>query len=189
MGKAMILITILLLLAGAWLIFFGESGVAEFNLGGVSPRLVGAPTAADSGYDVPALVDNYRNDEFRFSLRMPEGFTASTLPADDGGGKSVIMQDSVGNGIQIYVTPETGDARVLTADDVRAAIPDMQITDVQDVEIGDDYRGVAFLSDNEAFGGASREVWFYFRGTLYQISTYARLDPLLKAMFGTWKFF
>jgi hypothetical protein len=29
----------------------------------------------------------------------------------------------------------------------------------------------------------------YFPGNLYQISTYARLDPLLQAMFGTWKFF
>jgi len=65
----------------------------------------------------------------------------------------------------------------------------MQVTGVQPVEIGDDYTGVAFRSDNPAFGGASREVWFVFHGNLYQISTYEHLDSLLQTMFSTWKFF
>ena len=65
----------------------------------------------------------------------------------------------------------------------------MKVIDDQILEIGNNYKGVAFRSDNAAFDGDSREVWFVFKGNLFQISTYARLDPLLKAMFATWKFF
>ena len=67
-------------------------------------------------------------------------------------------------------------------------IPDLLITDAQTVEIGDNYKGLAFKSDNSAFGGASREVWFVFRNNLYQISTYEKFDELLKKVFSTWVF-
>jgi hypothetical protein len=120
---------------------------------------------------------------------MPEDFNAQELPFASDEAHTIVLQNSKGEGIQILVTPHQGDAKTLTADDVRSSIPDMQVTEEQEVEIGADYKGVAFKSDNDAFEGASREVWFFFRGNLYQISTYAYLDPLLKSMFGTWKFF
>lgn len=181
---------------GAWFVFRG-GGLANFDIGTIQPRLVGAAAAVESDYVVPELADNYRNSEYKFSLTMPEGFRSSELPADEGGGKAIIFQDDAGNGIQIYVTPFSGTQKILTADDIRRDIPDMQVENVQDVEVGSDYRGVAFMSDNDAYGGSSREVWFIFCGSqraqsscnLYQISTYARLDNLLQAMFGTWKFF
>ncbi len=44
------------------------------------------------------------------------------------------------------------------------------------------------MSDNPAFAGASREVWFVFNTNLYQISTYTEFDELLKGLFGTWQF-
>jgi hypothetical protein len=176
---------LILLLAGAW--FALRPGTLE--LGGISPRLIGTSAAVESDYVVPPVVGDYTNDEFRFSLKMPDGFRSSELPPDDSGAKTILLQDAQGNGIQIYITPDIGDMRTLTASDIRASIPDMQVENEQIVEIGDDYKGIAFMSDNEAFSGASREVWFYFRGNLYQISTYARLDNLLQAMFVTWRFF
>ncbi|MBI5457878.1 hypothetical protein HY971_04110 [Candidatus Kaiserbacteria bacterium] len=144
---------------------------------------------ADEPYRGAPLTKNYKNDTYRFSLSMSEDFSAQELPLDESGAHTILLQNAKGEGIQILVTPNQGTEKTLTTNDVRASIPDMKVTDEQAVEIGSDYTGVAFLSNNDAFGGASREVWFYFRGNLYQISTYARLDPLLKAMFGTWKFF
>ncbi len=138
-------------------------------------------------YVVPPMVNDYSNERFRFSLKLPQGFSATELPFD-GVGNAIVLQDQANNGIQIYVTEGVGDANELTADMVRKDIPEMEISEVQPVEIGQGHRGIAFMSDNEAYGGASREVWFYFGGNLYQISTYARLDALLQAMFGTWKF-
>lgn len=146
----------------------------------------------------PALGPTYINKRFSFSVQMPQGFRAQELPGTDadGGGQIVTLQNAKGDGVQILITKYPEDLHELTGNDVRAAIPDMRVVQDQVVEIGDDYRGVAFMSDNEAFGGASREVWFVYpecsRGVcqpyLFQISTYARLDPLLKSMFSTWKF-
>lgn len=45
-----------------------------------------------------------------------------------------------------------------------------------------------FQSDNPAFDGASREVWFVYNDYLYQISAYAEFDEFLKELFGTWQF-
>lgn len=145
-----------------------------------------APT--EESFIVPPLTEEYRNEALRFSLLLPEGFTAGELPVDDEGGRTIILQNERGEGIQIYSRP-FDNIRNLTADMVRADIPDMRISDIQKLEVGENHSGIAFLSDNEAFGGSSREVWFVFRGNLYQISTYARLDALLQTMFETWKFF
>src|SRR3990167_4703188 len=66
--------------------------------------------------------------------------------------------------------------------------PDMVIKDAQEVSIGDKRKGLAFGSDNAAFDGDSREVWFVFGGKLYQISAYMKHDDLLKGVFETWQF-
>lgn len=138
-------------------------------------------------YTVPVLTQEYKNDMYRFSLMLPQNFTVRTIPSETGA--TYVFQDDTGNGIQVLITPAAKNSTNLSVAEVRGAIRDMQITDDQIIDIGDTNKGVAFKSDNEAFGGASREVWFYFHGNLYQISTYARLDPLLKSMFATWKFF
>lgn len=137
----------------------------------------------------PALGKEYKNTTFRFSLSIPDGFVAHQFPPDENNATAITLQNLNGDGVQILVTPKKESSHVLTADDVRGSIPNMKVIDAQDVSIGSDYTGVAFKSDNQAFKGNSREVWFYFRGNLYQISTYARLDPLLKSIFSTWKFY
>jgi len=141
-----------------------------------------------SPYVVPDLTQPYKNDHFHFSLMMPAGFTAAETDSD-GGGKTIVLQDTSDNGIQITVTPFDENIHSLTEERIHQDVPDLAITDPQPVDIGDNDTGLAFESDNPAFDGASRDVWFVFRGNLYQISTYKRLDPLLKAMFSTWKFF
>ena len=163
--------------------YFAFSGGKTF--GGVAPSML----SAEVPYVGAPLTKSYAHKEFRFSLAIPEGFSAGELPTDGAGGKAVVLQNPQGEGIQIYIVPAEADTKVLTAEDIRREIPDMKVEAEEPVTIGPEYTGVAFLSDNEAFGGASREVWFYFRGNLYHISTYQRLDTLLKAMFATWKFF
>ena len=170
-------------------LYFRSPSLAFFNRLANTAAITPSTLSGNIPYTGSPLTKEYTNNTYRFSLSMPEDFSAQELPATDSGGMTVVLQDSKGNGIQILVTPYPDDLRSLTADDVRADIPDMKVTDEQSVEIGPDNTGVAFKSDNDAFGGASREVWFVFRGNLYQISTYARLDSLLQTMFGTWKFF
>lgn len=178
-GSALALVA---LFVGGW--FFLKNGPGELSLGTVKPSVSSFDTAS---YEGAPLSADYKNEQFRFALDIPEGFTVGELPGDEQGGIAVVLQNEKGEGIQIYIVPG-GDQKVLTAEDIRASIPDMEVSSPEVVEIGNQYKGVAFLSDSAAFGGASREVWFYFGGNLYQISTYARLDPMLQAMFATWRF-
>jgi hypothetical protein len=137
-----------------------------------------------------ALTKPYSNDQYKFSLSMPSNFTARQLPADESGAATILIESpDHADGVQISIIPFSKDLHALTADRIHQDIPDMKISEPQPVEIGTNYTGLAFKSDNGAFNGASSEVWFMFRGNLYQISTYDRLDPLLKKIFATWKFF
>jgi hypothetical protein len=135
---------------------------------------------------VSALGKTYENQELRFSLTMPEGFQVREVK--DRGIYTIVLEDTNANGIQVVATPFDEDIRELTPAMINADLPDLEITNPQPVEIGETHKGLAFLSNNEAYDGSSREVWFVFAGHLYQISTYAHLDNLLQAMFGTWKF-
>ena len=150
------------------------------------------PTNVDDApidYTSVPLTKPYASDRFKFSLDMPENFFARELVADELGAATILIESSDrADGIQILVSPFDEDVRALTAERIQQDVSDLMITDSQTVEIGENYTGLAFKSDNEAFDGASREVWFVFRGNLYQISTYDRLDSLLKKIFSTWKF-
>lgn len=170
-------------LVGLWVLV--DSKTPLFEVGAVRPSAL----SGDTAYSGVPLTEEYANEQYRFSLSFPEGFSVGELPVDEAGGTAIIIQNEKGEGIQIYVVPSGGGQKILSAEDIRASIPDMAIDAPEPVAIGNEHQGVAFLSNNEAFGGASREVWFYFRGNLYQISAYARQDILLKAMFATWKFF
>jgi hypothetical protein len=155
----------------------------------IGPHSSSETAAVEAPYIVPALTQDYKNTDFNFELSMPEDFKANQMPKDDSGASTVVLQNTSGDGIQITVTPFDEDLHQLTADRIREDVPDLTIAEPQPVEIGANDTGLAFKSDNQAFAGASREVWFVFRGNFYQISTYDRLDPLLKSIFATWKFF
>lgn len=132
----------------------------------------------------------YVNSAFRFSFRHPRGFTVTTAPSaggEDGGTVLLIESGDKKVGVQIVISPYGADADI-TAVLVRADLPNIRVDDPQTVEVGPDRLGLAFMSDNGAFGGRSREVWFVFNGNLYQISTYAEFDEFLKGLFGTWQF-
>ncbi len=141
-------------------------------------------------YSTVLLTKPYQNDQFNFSLSMPGNFEARQLEADENGATTILVESTDrADGVQIIVSPFDEEITALTKERIEQDVPDLVITDPQILEIGDNSTGLAFKSDNEAFDGASREVWFVFRGHLYQISTYDRLDPLLKKIFSTWKFF
>jgi len=177
-------ILIILVGGGVWVwMHYAHSGAAADSEQNLPP------------YTVPALTNPYTNSTYGFSLKMPADFTVQeTQNQDDSGnanGETIVLEDKADNGIQIIISPfdeDTGDGYTLTKDRILQDVPDLQITDEQPLLVGPNYTGLAFKSNNDAFDGDSREVWFVYRGSLYQISTYARLDDLLKAIFGTWQF-
>ena len=172
------------------LIILGGGGYYVYTSSGTHGT---TPQPAAPAYTVPPLTQDYTNSTYHFTLKMPADFKASEIAGDPTSGSpdTIVLQDTNGNGIQIAVSPfdeDTTGSYTLTKARILQDVPDLTITDDQPVVVGSNYTGLAFRSDNQAFGGDSREVWFVFRGNLYQISTYARLDDLLKAIFGTWQF-
>lgn len=132
------------------------------------------------------LTENYHNAKHRFSFKYPSGFAVRESAVS--GGESLTVENSSAEGFQIYITPfdETGD---ITVERIKHDVPDLNVADPRPLLIGaSSGKGLAFISDNPAWEGKSREVWFVYRGSLYQISTYARLDTLLQSVFGTWTF-
>jgi hypothetical protein len=142
-----------------------------------------------AAYDLSSLSAKKFTDAKRgFSFSYPESLSASTF-SDGAGGEVILVQSAEkAQGFQIVISSFDEQGTTLTREMIQKDIPGLDIRDVQDLLLGESGRGVAFLSDNSSFGGNSREVWFVYSGHLYQISTYARLDPLLQAVLGTWKF-
>ncbi len=146
-------------------------------------------TSASQDMPVPPLSRTYRNDALRMSFSYPEGYTVREVGGEEGGTILIENPGDSGRGVQIAITPYTGTDTTITAERVQEDIPDMQVEDAQPVSLGVAGEGVAFKSDNESFGGDSREVWFVVAGRLYQVSTYAVYDKVLQAIMGTWSFF
>ncbi len=136
---------------------------------------------------VPPLTETYRNDTFHFSFKYPAGYTVRETPSELA--TTILIERADHTGIQIYITPYKDTDTTITAERVQSDVPDMEVSDPQPIILGSQGEGLAFKSDNDDFGGDSREVWFVVAGRLYQISTYAAYDKVLQAIMGTWTFF
>ena len=185
MKKLLIAIIVLAVLGGLgyW---------AYHNSSFLIPNTPAATNSAASS-TTSELTQAYSNTAYRFSLKMPADFAESDTQDPDTNATTIVLQNQTGDGVQIVVSPfsddpQDGSGYTLTKERILQDVPDLAISNEQPVTVGTNYTGLAFKSNNDAFGGDSREVWFVFRGNLYQISTYARLDPLLQKMFGTWSF-
>lgn len=168
-------------------IYIVHNGGEYRTLFGIVNRANNPDAVHQAPYVVPSLTKVYANSTYGFSLKIPEDF--STRESNMNSSHTIVFENTKGEGIQIVISPyDVKGVKVLTKDMIQSAILDMKITDDQVLDVGASYRGVAFKSDNDAFNGDSREVWFIFKDNLYQISTYSRFDELLKAMFATWEF-
>lgn len=192
MKKILVSIIILIILAGG--AYFGwNRSIVDGDKGSDLVTDKTAKTGLSAGPEALAKIAGYRyteeytNPDYDFSFKYPSGFTVSSLPNE--GNEIIIVQNTAENiGIQIVISSFLGNDMDITAEYIRSQIPDLKISEAQEVLVGANRKGLAFLSDNEVFGGSSREVWFVWNGNLYQISTYAEMDGFLKGLFSTWQF-
>src|SRR3989338_3087621 len=140
----------------------------------------------DSSQAAYRYTETFTHPKLQFSFKYPESFIVTTMTNGDGS-EVIILRDDKNNAVQMLIS-DFGEDVDITAETLRNNIPDMVIKDAQEVSIGDKRKGLAFGSDNAAFDGDSREVWFVFGGKLYQISAYMKHDDLLKGVFETWQF-
>lgn len=131
----------------------------------------------------------YTNTMYNFSFLYPQTYTATTFfDAVQEADVVLVQHAEQGSGFQIQITPFDENIRILTAQRVKQDLPTLVMADVQEVDLGEYGKGIAFMSNNENFGGSSREVWFVWNKNLYQVSTYKHLDTVVQAVMNTWTF-
>ncbi len=189
MKKFTIALLIIIALGAAYTLF-GQ----RMRSNAPSKNPVATSTQVQAEQATPAEIASYTYTETYihpagdFSFMYPKGFTVTKAPSDVG--ETLVVQNTTNKsvGVQILITPFSGNDIDITADMIHDSLPDLAISQPQPIDIGPSRKGLAFISDNPAYNGSSREVWFVFGGHLYQISTYSYLDPVLKSIFATWKF-
>jgi hypothetical protein len=207
-GVILSIVIVALLGAGIWWqLTYGPNGPRNgqpfsfSTLGNIfSGEVFGNASSTDAG-SIPnvaqvtfgGLSHTYQNPTYHFSINYPDGYTVSDVDDPTASGNTVLIQDNSTNGdggIQIFISSYTDPDTNITPDFIAANAPDVTVNDPQEVHMSaGGGKGLAFESNNAAFGGASREVWFIYNGNLYQISTYLQYGNLLQTMMGTWKFF
>jgi hypothetical protein len=198
-GVLVVIAVILIFFGGAFLIYRevvsgdkagGGNKAASQNKADKETGIIksGASPQAIAEISAYQYTQTYEHAANKFSFKYPEDFTVSSITNDDESEVILVQNIAKNIGVQILISSFKGDDIDVTAETIKADLPDLKISDPQTVEIGDNRKGLAFMSDSKEFGGQSREVWFVFRGSLYQISTYAELDGFLKGLFGTWQF-
>ena len=92
----------------------GGSIVPKMGTSASAGMHAAAVAQTQSDYTVPPLGKEYKNDTYKFALSMPEGFSAQEPPADaEVVGKTIVLQNAKGEGIQILITPYPDDTKVL----------------------------------------------------------------------------
>ena len=128
----------------------------------------------------------YVNDTLQFSLDMPEEFKMTTLEGADDGTTTLLAQGKDSQ-YQIYIMP-FDEVITLTADRIRAEIPDMVIKNDKQVKIeGSEQKALVFESADESFG-PTYEAWFIHAGNLYQLKSKLDASKLIDSALSTWKF-
>lgn len=175
MRKFFAILLVLLIVGAVYTLFLGRGNQSSLEF----------PELSLPGF----LGGEYTNEQYGFSFVVPKGYVVRALAPDSLGRDAILVEKENGEGIQILMTLFDEPLSSLTSERIRKDVPDMRIEEPERVDIGAGHTGLAFKSDNPEFDSASREVWFVFRGTLYQISTYERLDSDLRQLFATWTFF
>ncbi len=149
--------------------------------------LLAAATAAAWQYALPPS-KLYTDNTYRFSLLIPAAFTvAEGAEIDSDASTTILLQNGVGDGVQILISPWDEPATALTPERITHDTG-LTVTDPQPINI-QGATGIMFRNDNSGFDGAASDAWFVSRGNIYQLSTYARDDAVLKNMLASWTFF
>jgi hypothetical protein len=133
-------------------------------------------------------VKKYSNTAYGFSFEYPKEFTIGQFY--DGEGESIVLQSASSSdrsGLQIFIAP--ADAPVeITPSLIQKELPGTAVKNPQKIELDGKAKGMLFESNNPAFDGKSAELWFYYNGNVYQVTSYPEWADKMTEIMGTWKF-
>ena len=139
-------------------------------------------------------VNEFFHPQYGFTFQFPVDFRVGNFPAPDSSEVVLVQKDQVG--FQLYIKPFDEDI-ILTAERIKQDLPGQTIDEPLHIRIGDadssaqggsgQATALVFFSDSESLG-RTREIWWVYRGSLYQITTYAEFDEAMVAILETWRF-
>jgi hypothetical protein len=133
-------------------------------------------------------VKKYVNSFYGFSFEYPKEFTVGQF--GDGAGESIVLQSagsSARSGVQIFVSPVDSPIE-LTPSVIQKELPGTEVKNAKKIELDGKAKGIIFESNNPAFDGKSAELWFYYSGNVYQVTSYPEGANKMTEIMGTWKF-
>lgn len=136
----------------------------------------------------PSRMKKYASIQHGFSFKYPANFSIYEFPEENGKVALIIKNSENVQIIQIYMTPHGDLDFYVNAERIQRDLPDLMISNSTDVIVGGKAKGVAFFSDNEAFGGDTAEVWFADKSKFYQATCYRKDVKLLEELIKNWEF-
>ena len=132
-------------------------------------------------------VPTYTDTDYGFFFAAPQGYSANSF-SDVEDTKTILLGNDINkSALQVFVSAFDEDI-VLTVERISQEMSDLVVLDPQKISVSD-ATGVSFRSTN-ALDTESREVWFVYKGNLYQISApiNKQTSPeLFDAIIKTWK--
>lgn len=90
-------------------------------------------------------------------------------------------------GFQLVTSEYNGTPAEFTLAELERSLSPLVIADATAIRIGEG-RGYSFSTNDPAFDGESREIWFVDGKSLYQMSTYPKNKDILDQVFSSWTF-
>lgn len=149
-----------------------------------SPTLGNTPgTPETTPRVIPDGWNEYRNEQYRFSLAAPAELSVKEFP--EGGALTVTFEDvESATGFQIFVLPYAEEK--ITTERFVSDVPS-GVLEGEEKRFVDSAEAVQFWSKDVALG-ETREVWFIHNGYLYEVTTFKHLDGWLQDILSTWRF-
>jgi hypothetical protein len=146
-----------------------------------------------------ALTKSYSNAAYGFALKMPAAFSAyppDASPSRDATGaptgQAIVLKDTHGAAVQIVVTPDgrAESTNILTAEDIEQIAPYYDLSEAEPIQITPGVIGTTFTdAEHPVYGSSAANVWFAYRGNLYEVIADAKDGALFRSMIATWTFF
>jgi hypothetical protein len=146
--------------------------------------------AASSSIVPPASAQTkkYENAQYDSSFNYPDTFVLKEFPEDGGKTVLIIQNAKTNQTVQIHITSYDDPDFAVSAEQVKRDIPDLPFSNSLDVTVGGKGKGVAFFSENSAFGGQTAEVWFADGKLFFQATASAKDARLLEEIIKSWRF-
>lgn len=136
---------------------------------------------------VDSSINTYVHKKYNFTFNFPSEYKTSNF--NEGAGEQILFNASKGDWFQIYITP-WDEGEIVTPERVKKDLPDIVIKEPQQVILGPTQKdgvgphALIFFSKDSSLG-ETREIWFVENGSLYQITTYKRLDAVIGNVLST----